>query len=123
MKRDLTKLFNELQTELFESIKQKFAAEFKTIDARLARLERAVDPTRPAIVERKNGTTMRLRISPPQTYSIREFCSTHGISVGHFYTIRKLGTGPREMRVGRRYFISMEAAAQWRIACEKETAN
>lgn len=47
-------------------------------------------------------------------FSIQEFCDLHGISRAHFYNLRKLGLGPREMDVHGRRTISCEAAADWR---------
>lgn len=60
----------------------------------------------------------KARALPKQSFSIPEFCSTHGISRGYFYEMRKRGIGPKEMRVGGRVMISREAAAAWRRACE-----
>ena len=52
------------------------------------------------------------------TYSIDEFCTAHGIGKAHFYVMRKRGDGPRVMKVGTRTLISVEAAAEWRLARE-----
>jgi hypothetical protein len=53
-------------------------------------------------------------------FSIQEFCALHGISRAHFYSLRNLGLGPREMIVQGRRTISVEAAADWRR--EREAA-
>ena len=47
-------------------------------------------------------------------FSIQEFCDLHDISRAHFYKLRKLGLGPREMDVHGRNVISTEAARDWR---------
>ena len=47
-------------------------------------------------------------------FSINEFCTLHGISRAHFYNLRSLGLGPREMDVRGRRVISVEAAKEWR---------
>jgi predicted DNA-binding transcriptional regulator AlpA len=47
-------------------------------------------------------------------YSIDEFCLAHGISRWTYYKMKKDRTGPREMRVGDRGFVSVEAAREWR---------
>jgi hypothetical protein len=56
---------------------------------------------------------------PPPVYTVSEFCHQHQISVGMYYKLRAAGLAPREMRVGRRRFISVEAAAEWRRARER----
>lgn len=50
--------------------------------------------------------------------TIPEFCATHGISRSHFFNLRRFGIGPREMRVGARVLVSIEAAADWRRSRE-----
>jgi hypothetical protein len=66
--------------------------------------------------------TRKKRHRPPNTpiaaYSVPEFCQAHGISVPYYYVMRRKGLAPREMFVGRRRLISMEAAAEWRKARE-----
>jgi len=62
---------------------------------------------------------LRQRLGPIEAYSIAEFCDAHNIGVATYYWLRKRGEAPREMRVGRRYLISKEAAADWRAACER----
>lgn len=49
-------------------------------------------------------------------YSINKFCARHSISRAHFYNLREVGAGPREMRAGGRVLITAEAAAEWRQA-------
>ena len=39
-------------------------------------------------------------------------CDAHDISVAYYYVLRKTEGVPREMRVGRRFLISLEAAAE-----------
>ena len=56
--------------------------------------------------------------TPRLALSIPEFCEAHGISEGFFYKLKKQGEGPREMKVGARTLISLEAAAEWRRARE-----
>ena len=58
-------------------------------------------------------------LPPPRlALSILEFCKAHGISEGFFYKLKKHGEGPREMKVGARTLITLEAAADWRRARE-----
>jgi len=48
-------------------------------------------------------------------FSIREFCAAHRISQSMYFKLRNMGgLGPREMSVGTRKLISLEAAAAWR---------
>ena len=51
-------------------------------------------------------------------YSIREFCTAHGISDHMFYKLQRQGLAPKTMRVGARTLVSVEAAAEWRRQCE-----
>jgi excisionase family DNA binding protein len=51
--------------------------------------------------------------------SITEFCKLHSISRATFYNLLKEGQAPQTMRVGRRRFISAEAAATWRRKMER----
>jgi len=55
----------------------------------------------------------------PAVYSIREFCEAHGISRTLYFKLRDAGKGPREMQLGSRIVISLEAAAAWRRAQER----
>lgn len=60
---------------------------------------------------------------PKQAFSVAEFCAMHHVSRTHFYMLTKTGKGPRLMRVGRRFLISAEAAADWRKAMEVATVH
>lgn len=53
-------------------------------------------------------------------YSIDEFCAAHGISRWTYYKMKNDGAGPREMRIGDRAFITIEAATKWRRAQERK---
>src|SRR5262245_22152385 len=52
-------------------------------------------------------------------FSIREFCAAHRISQSMYFKLRNMGLGPREMSVGTRKLISLEAAAAWRRTRER----
>ena len=56
-------------------------------------------------------------------FSIQEFCDLHDISRAHFYKLRRLGLGPREMHVHGRNVISTEAASEWRRERESNSGN
>jgi hypothetical protein len=63
--------------------------------------------------------------SPPSgaevigAFSIAQFCEAHGgISAAFFHKLVSEGRGPKLMKVGARTLISVEAAAEWRRACE-----
>jgi predicted DNA-binding transcriptional regulator AlpA len=58
-----------------------------------------------------------------EALSIAEFCEAHGISRSHYFNLKKVDHGPREMRVGSRVLISREAAADWRRAREADAAE
>jgi predicted DNA-binding transcriptional regulator AlpA len=51
--------------------------------------------------------------------SITDFCRAHSISRATFYNLLKEGRAPHTMRVGRRRFVSAEAAADWRRRMER----
>jgi hypothetical protein len=95
-------------------------SEIDELRERIRRLEQTPQKYVPTIVTAK-GVTRRLPVSPPETYSIKEFCAAHGISVTFYYLLRKRKPPqtPKEMRVGRRYFVSREAAADWRRERER----
>lgn len=61
---------------------------------------------------------------PPvrMAFSIPEFCKAFRISPDFYYKLKRRHQGPREMKVGKRTLISMEAANDWRIAREQATA-
>ncbi|MDA9407438.1 hypothetical protein XH80_12080 [Bradyrhizobium sp. CCBAU 45384] len=50
--------------------------------------------------------------------TIREFCKAYPLSEAMYFKLRAAGGGPREMRVGRKVMISIEAADDWRRARE-----
>ena len=54
--------------------------------------------------------------------SVNQFCDVHGISRAFYYSLRKQGRGPAEMKIKARTLISVEAAAQWRRRMEAEAA-
>jgi hypothetical protein len=51
-------------------------------------------------------------------YSIREFCTAHGISDHMFFKLQRQKLAPRTMRVRARTLVSVEAAEEWRRQCE-----
>lgn len=61
--------------------------------------------------------------TPRLALSIPEFCRAHGISEGMYYKMKKQNRGliPREMKIGTRTLITLEAAAKWRV--EREAAS
>lgn len=60
--------------------------------------------------------------SDADAYSIDEFCKRHGISRAKYYLLRGENRTPREMKIGSRVLISVEAAADWRRRMETETS-
>lgn len=61
--------------------------------------------------------------TPRLALSISHFCQAHSISEAFYYKLKKQGLGPREMRVGARTLISLEAAAAWRAERENASAE
>jgi hypothetical protein len=64
------------------------------------------------------------RVKPPQlALTIAQFCQAYGgFSPAMFFKLKKLGLGPREMRIGRRVMISMQSAEAWRREREEAAA-
>jgi predicted DNA-binding transcriptional regulator AlpA len=58
---------------------------------------------------------------PKAAYSIAEFCQVYGISKGLYHKMKRAGEGPREIRIGSRVLISLEAAQAWNRARELES--
>jgi hypothetical protein len=56
-------------------------------------------------------------------HTIESFCQANGISVGYYFKLKKAGLHPREMKVGKRVFITPEAEADWRRAREADAAT
>lgn len=57
----------------------------------------------------------------PPLYTVSGFCATHHIARSFLYLLLREGRGPRVMKLGRRTFITREAAAEWRQRMEQET--
>jgi hypothetical protein len=53
--------------------------------------------------------------------SIDEFCTLERISAPTYHKLKRLGLGPREMRIGRIIRISPEARLDWHQEREKPT--
>jgi len=66
--------------------------------------------------------TGRTIASPPEAFSILEFCVAHGISPSFYFKLKQRGLTPAEMRLGSRVLITKESAAAWRAARTAETA-
>jgi hypothetical protein len=66
-------------------------------------------------------STEPIQVTDPPVYSIAEFCETHRIARSFLYVLLREGQGPRVMKLGRRTFITREAAAEWRARMERET--
>jgi hypothetical protein len=55
--------------------------------------------------------------------TISQFAAAHGFSTAMYFKEKQAGRGPREYKVGRRTFITFEAAAEWRAEREAAHAN
>ena len=47
------------------------------------------------------------------SYTIPQFCDAYHFSRVHYYSLKKQGMAPAEIRVGRRVIITRRAAEQW----------
>jgi hypothetical protein len=59
---------------------------------------------------------------PAPVLTIAEFCAQHRIGRATLHHLDKAGRGPRCLRIGRRRYVTAEAAAEWRRRMEDETA-
>src|ERR1700712_3330899 len=59
----------------------------------------------------------------PPISSVSAFCKAHHIARSFFYQLRSEGRAPRVMKLGRRTFVTREAAAEWRRRIEQETSQ
>ena len=57
---------------------------------------------------------------PNDVHNIESFCEANGISVSHYFVLKRKGKGPREMKAGKRVLITPEEEAAWRRAREAE---
>jgi hypothetical protein len=72
--------------------------------------------------KKKRGPAIRALPPPRGAYSVEEFSNAHGFRPTLFYELMKDGIGPVTFRVGRRVFISIEAAEAWRRTREAAAA-
>ena len=59
---------------------------------------------------------------PFDAYNVDLFCKTHNISKVTFYRLKKEGSAPKMYYIGRRPYISREAATNWRREMEATAA-
>jgi len=59
--------------------------------------------------------------TPRLALSISGFCRAHGISESFYFKLKKQRKNPREMKLGARTLITLEAAAEWRRERENAT--
>ena len=45
--------------------------------------------------------------------TVSEFCRAYKISTPHYYKLRALGRAPRELRLGAKVLITVEAEREW----------
>jgi hypothetical protein len=56
-------------------------------------------------------------------FSVDEFCEAHGVPRSTFYELLQRGEGPRLAKIGRRTYVTAEAAADWRRELEERSAQ
>jgi predicted DNA-binding transcriptional regulator AlpA len=66
----------------------------------------------------------RLTPPPPRlAFGILEFCTAVGISEDFFYKLKRQGQAPRLLKIGARTMVSVQAANEWLVERERETAS
>lgn len=58
-------------------------------------------------------------IEEKNVYTILEFCHAYSMSKPFFYKLIKMNQAPKIMRIGKRVYISKEAALEWQRKMEK----
>jgi hypothetical protein len=56
----------------------------------------------------------------PECFTRGEFCVAHRIGLSTYYCLRREGSGPDEIKIGRKVLITKESAARWRAARDAE---
>lgn len=59
----------------------------------------------------------------PPAYTVESFCTAHHIARSYFYILKRRGKAPETYKLGRRTYISGEAAAAWRRRMQNETSG
>lgn len=72
---------------------------------------------------RTTASTRPQTVTDPPTYTVDAFCEAHHISRAYLYQLWNEGLGPRRTKLGRRTFISGEAASEWRRRLEEQTSR
>jgi len=71
-----------------------------------------------------DAETPPIRGPPLAAFTVAEFVEAHRLSVSMYYKLKAQGLGPVEMVVGKRRYVSFEAAKRWRRQREQvETAT
>jgi hypothetical protein len=73
------------------------------------------------LTTQKSADTDPTIYSDPPIYPVSAFCEAHHIARSFFYQLLREGRGPRITKLGRRTFVTREAAAEWRRRNEQET--
>lgn len=68
--------------------------------------------------KKRHEAALSAAVADPDAYEVPHFCRANGFSRALLYKEWKAGRGPARIRVGRRVFITREAAAQWRRSLE-----
>lgn len=56
-----------------------------------------------------------------KVFPLNEFLREHHISRGLYYRLKRQGTAPRTMKVGRRILLSEDAIVEWRRRMEQSS--
>jgi hypothetical protein len=62
-------------------------------------------------------------LPPLAAFTIAEFVRAHRLSVSMYYKLKAQGLAPVEMAVGKRRYVSFEAAERWRREREAAAAS
>jgi hypothetical protein len=78
-----------------------------------AALANAPPPAAPSRARSPVGLPRPPPPSPARAFTISQFCEAFQISRGMYHKLKKQGLGPREMIIGTRRLITIEAAREW----------
>jgi hypothetical protein len=77
----------------------------------------------PASVDAAYAAPASSYAPPRSAYTVPQFCAEHGIGRNRYFTLQNEGLGPRTYKVGKRIYISAEAAAEWRAMMEQRSVE
>jgi hypothetical protein len=64
--------------------------------------------------------TRKAFVTPPECYTVQEFCEAHRMGRATYYQLKDQGLAPVEIRLGGKILITKESATRWRAVRDAE---